>query len=656
MSDLALPDAGSESGLLTAAEQRSLGARLTVSLVTAGALVIAGVIQILRPDQHDVAELVAGGAAALVAWPTLTAAWRSLRKPDLHGIMDQLIAMAVLASWAVGDLVTAALLPLVMMIGHILEERSLLGSQEAVRALSRLTLTQARKLSPDGRVTEVAAQSLTPGDRIEVRAGDIIPADGVVLQGLSSIDTASITGESTPIEVEPGSEVLNGSINAEGLLVVEITKVGSQTTLGRVVALLQDAERAKPPVTRLLERYSQSYIVLVLLLAAGAWFATNQSAIMLTVLVASCPCALVLATPAASIAAISVASRHGILVKGSAFLEGLATVDSVAFDKTGTITAGKLRLADARPERGVTREALVTLAAELGAVSNHPVSRALAQAAGETRLLLTEVKETHGLGVVAKDGDDTVALGRAALFESLGVKASAPPAFEGPIAGVSRGKRFLGWVMLADEPRPEAEAALQALARLGLQRQMLITGDRWPAARHVAEALNIPVVHAELLPAQKMETILEEIRAGHRPLVVGDGINDALALKAGAVGIAMGAQGTDVALASADLVLMGNDLRRLATCVRLSRRCRTTIYVNLAISVIWTVAMVAAAAAGLLGAHGAVVAAILQDVSSVVVVVNAGRLLKFQEVLTPIGAHAPHDPHDQERAPHAAAS
>ncbi len=633
--EVAEPLAG-DDGLLSAAEQRSLSVRLTVSLIAGGCLVVAGIVRLWKPDQAEVAELVAGVAAALVAGPTMTAAWRSLRQPDLHGILDQLIAIAVLAAWASGDLVTAALLPLVMTVGHILEERSLLGSQEAVRALGRLTHTRARRVLPNASVEEVAAAALQPGDRIEVRAGDVIPADGVILEGHSSIDMASITGESIPLEVSPGAEVLNGAINADGLLIVRITKVGDQTTLGRVVALLQDAERVKPPVTRLLERYAQSYILLVLLLAAGAWFYTNQTAVMLTVLVASCPCALVLATPATSIAGISVASRHGVLVKSAAFLEGLATVDSLALDKTGTVTLGHLRLAGARPEPGIDRGSLVDLASALGAVSNHPVSRALAEAAAGLALgELTEVRETHGLGVTARLEGQVVALGRQALFDELKVKTSEPPSHEGPIAGVCRDGVFLGWVMLSDVVRPEAREALAALERLGLRRCMLITGDRWPAARAVAEQLGITVVHAELLPAQKLERIVEETQAGHRPLVVGDGINDALALKAGAVGIAMGGRGTDVALASADLVLMVDDLRRLATCIRLSRRCRRTIYLNFGISLVWTVGMVICAAMGLLGPHGAVLAAVLQDLSSVIVVVNAGRLLKFQETLPP---------------------
>ena len=473
----------SDEILLSSSEQLSLGVRLTLSLIAAGCLVVAAIVRFVRPEQQDVAEMVAGAAAVLVAVPALTAAWRSLRHPNLHGIMDQLIALALLAAWAAGDLVIAALLPLVMTLGHILEERSLLGSQEAIRALSRLTQTKARRLLSGGDVEEISAQALRVGDRIELRAGDLIPADGVIETGLSSVDTASITGESVPIEVQPGSEIYNGSINLDGHLVVKITRVGAQTTLGRVVALLRDAEQAKPPVTRLLERYSERYLILVLLLAAGTWFVTGTTAAMLTVLVASCPAALVLAAPATSVAAISVASRHGILVKGAAFLETLATVDAVAFDKTGTMTVGQLHLIDARPESAVGKQRLIELAANLGAASNHPVSRALALRVGDgNRLALEDIKETRGLGVTARDGHDIVAMGRPSLFEQMGIPISSPPNHDGPIAGVSRGGKFLGWLLLADEPRPEAKEAVADLRNLGLQRQILITGDRWPAA------------------------------------------------------------------------------------------------------------------------------------------------------------------------------
>jgi len=621
-------------GLLSRSEQISLGLRLTLSLAAGGCLVLSAALQFLAPSQHDVAQLVAGVAALLVAVPALSAAWQSLRYPDLHGITDQLVALALIAAWVAGDLMTAALLPLVMTIGHILEERSLLGSQEAIRALSRLTQTRARRLLPGGEVEEVATPDLRGGDLIELRAGDVIPADGYVQTGIASVDTASITGESVPIEVLAGTEVFSGSVNVDGHLVVKVTRVGGESTLGRVITLLQEAENAKPPVSRLLELYAERYMVLVLLLAAGIWFMTGSTMAALAVLVASCPCALVLAAPATAICAIAVASRHGILVKGAAFLENLATVDAVVFDKTGTVTVGQLRIVDARPEPGVDRVEFTTLAGHLATASNHPVSRALAMLARNAKpLVLDDVKETRGLGVVGRLGQDAVGLGRVELFDELGVEHSEPPNHDGPIAGLSLGSRFLGWILLADEPRPEAREAIADLRELGLQRQSLLTGDRVAVAHRIAEILGLKSVRAEALPAQKMAYVLDEISTGYRPLVVGDGINDSLALKVGAVGIAMGAQGSDVALASADLVLMTNDLRRLGTCIRLSRRCRRTIHTNVAVGLGWTVVIVVCAATGVLGASGALVAALLHNFSTLAVMANAGRLLKFQEPL-----------------------
>lgn len=628
------PDA--PGALLSRSEKWFFGLRLTAALVAAVLLVISVGLRFLSPIFHDISQLVAGVAAALVAVPALSAAWYSLKHPDLHGITDQLIALALIAAWASGDMVTAALLPLVMTVGHILEERSLLGSQEAIRALSRLTRVKARRIDGKGQIEEVSADHLRVADLIEVRPGDAIPVDGNVETGVSNIDTASITGESVPVEVRPGDEVLGGSVNVDGLITVRVIRVGEEATLGRVVALLQEAEAAKPPITRLLERYAGAYMALVLLLAAGAWLVTGSTAAMLAVLVASCPCALVLAAPATSIAAIAVASRHGILVKGAAFLESLATVNSVVFDKTGTVTAGQLSIAEVRPEPGVEERLVRQLASTLGAASSHPVSRAMVSLEGEPLSCdMAEVRERKGLGVVCRVDGQLTALGRSALFEELGIPTSAIPDHDGPIAGVARGDRFLGWILLADRIRPEAMDAVQDLQQLGLERQLLVTGDRHPVAMRIAGLLGIPEVRAQAMPAKKMEYVLSEVKSGYRPLVVGDGINDALALKAGAVGVAMGAQGTDVALASADLVLMSSDLRRLGTSIRLSRRCRRTIYANVAIGLGWTVVIVGVAVTGVLGASGPVVAALLHNFSTLLVMGNAGRLLKFQEIQRP---------------------
>ncbi|HVW72138.1 MAG TPA: cation-translocating P-type ATPase [Rhizomicrobium sp.] len=626
-----------EPVLLTGSEQKALAWQLSLSLAAAGALILSMGWEWLYPDQKDVAQLIAGFAAVLVGVPALQTAWRSLKYPDLHGITDQLIALAFIAAWASGDLITATLLPLIMMVGHILEERSLLGSQEAIRALSTLTESTARRLAENGQVEEVSANALRVGDILEIRAGDRIPADGQVLSGSSSVDTSSITGESVPMEVGAGSEVFSGSMNLDGLLNLRVSRVGGETTLGRVIALMQNAENIKPAVTRLLERYAGGYMAFVLLLTTCLWFLTGSTIGALAVLVASCPCALVLAAPATSIAAIAVASRHGILVKGSAFLEQLANVDAIVFDKTGTLTLGELRLVATAPAMGISGPSLVRLAGSLGAASSHPVSRAVGLAVAEAdRLAIVDPKETRGLGIVGQLGGETVALGRAALFEGLGIKFTPPPADHmGPVAGVSKGGVFWGWVLLADQIRPEAEGAVEELRALGLEHQLMVTGDRRAEAERVAKSLRISHVKPEALPDEKMEFVLGEARHGYRTMVVGDGINDALALKVGAVGVAMGARGTDVALASADLVLMTNDLRRLGTCVRLSRRCRRTILVNVGVGLGWTVVVVGVAAAGIFGASGPLVAAVLHNAGTLAVMANAGRLLRFQDKATP---------------------
>jgi heavy metal translocating P-type ATPase len=508
-----------------------------------------------------------------------------------------------------------------------------IGSQEAIQALGRLTRSHARLIDADGSVREVDNSTLVAGDQVEVRAGDRVPADGLVVSGQASLDTAPITGESVPLEARVGVEVFGGAINLDGLLRIEVTRIGNESTLGKVIALMQSAERSKPPITRLLERYAGSYMVLVLLIAAVTWFITNNAQAMLAVLVAACPCALVLSAPATAIAGIAVAARHGILIRSSAFLEELADLTSLVVDKTGTLTFGTLRLESVQAV-GAERQDLRALAASLGSASSHPVSRALANLVGKEQLLpLTDIRERQGLGVIAFTEQGEAALGRPELFEQLAISTSAVPNHDGPIAGLALDGVFLAWLLLADSLKPEAGFALAELRALGMGRQLLLTGDRKTVADSLALEVGIADVESQALPADKLARVRDEIAGGFRPMVVGDGINDSLALKAGVVGVAMGAGGADIALASADIVLIGSDLRRLGTCVRLSRQCRRTLQVNVIIGLGWTLAIVALAAFGLLGAAGAMVAAILHNLSTLLVLGNAGRLLRFQEPL-----------------------
>jgi len=620
-------------GLLSSAEQRRAARQLTLAMLALGLLGLGLLWRWMLPQQIGVSQLLLGFASLLVAVPVMRSAWYSLRYPSLHGITDQLIALAMLGAWATGDLLTAALLPIIMIFGHVLEERSVIGSQEAIHALGQLTRSHARKLQADGSIIEVDNSALSAGDIVEVRAGDRVPADGQVLFGQASLDTSSITGESVPVDAEVGTLVFGGAINLDGVLRIEVTRTGDESTLGKVIALMQNAERSKPPITRLLERYAGSYMVLVLLLAAMTWFVTNDAQAMLAVLVAACPCALVLSAPATAIAGVAVAARHGILIRSSAFLEELADLTSLVVDKTGTLTYGTLRLqsidsleADAAQVRA--------LAASLGAASSHPVSRALSVLVTQQAYWpLSDIHERQGLGVVAVTEKGEAVLGRPELFAQLGVSTTAVPDHDGPIAGLALNGKFLAWLLLADSVKPEARFALSQLRELGLGRQLLLTGDRQSVARTLAQEVGLSDVQAQALPQDKLNRVLREIDHGFRPMVVGDGINDSLALKAGVVGVAMGAGGADIALASADIVLIGSDLRRLATCVRLSRRCRRTLQVNVIIGLGWTLAIVVFAAFGWLGAAGAMIAALLHNLSTLLVLGNAGRLLRFQEPL-----------------------
>lgn len=621
-----------DGNLQTPAEQRRMQRQLTLTMVTIGLLLLSLLWKAIAPDQPGISDILAGVAWLLVAIPVFRAAWHSLLHPDLHGVTDLLVVLAMLGAWALGDLMTAALLPVIMIFGHILEERSVMGTRQAIAGLSKLTHSQARRVRADGSLELLDSQHLRPGEVVEVRAGDRIPADGRILSGNASLDVAHITGESIPVEASEGMTVFGGTINLNGLLRVEVTHIGEASTLGKVIALMKDAEQAKPPITRMLEHYAGHYLILVLLIAATTWFLTYNSQAMLAVLVAACPCALVLSAPATAMAGIAVAARHGILIRNAAFLEELADVDALIIDKTGTLTQGKLHFVDVRQTSDMPRERVVRLAAALGATSNHPVSRALAESTEtQSDLALTNVEEIQGLGVVATTDDGLALLGRRALFERHHIAVPPQPEHDGPVVGLAQNNVFLGWFLLDDTLRAEAPEVVTALKSLGIGKQQLLTGDRLAVAERVAQEVGIDELAAEALPAEKLRQVQSVVNEGWRPMVVGDGINDALALKAGAVGIAMGGNGADIALASADVVLTGSDLRRLPCAIRLSRKCRATLQVNVFIGLGWTILIVAAAAMGWLGAAGALIAAILHNLSTLLVLLNTGRLLQFDE-------------------------
>ncbi|AIO32109.1 cadmium-translocating P-type ATPase [Burkholderia cenocepacia] len=620
---------------LSTDERRTITRQIALALLAGGLLVLSFAWRTLSAGGETLAQMLAALASLIVAGPVFASAWHSLRAPSLHGVTDRLIALAMLAAWAIGDMTTAALLPIVMTFGHALEERSVLGSQEAIRALGRLTAGRVRRIGTDGSIAEVAYDALRAGDRIEVVAGARIPVDGIVYAGASSVDNGPITGESVPLDVDEGSAVYGGALNLDGVLRIEVTHTGEDSTLGKIIALMQHAEQAKPPVTQVLERHMGAYLALVLLIAAIVWFTSANASAMLAVIVAACPCALVLAAPSTAIAGIAVGARHGILFRNAAFLDKIAEVDSLVIDKTGTLTRGELQIRQVWLQPGVDGARARVLAARLGESSAHPASRALVRDAIASGLAgaaiepFERTRELRGLGVVAETPDGTAVLGRPALLAEHADALPPPPDdFDGPLVGLVLDGRLLVWFGFADTLRPDAHAALAELRALGLARQTLLTGDLERVARKVAAETGIDTVIAQALPHDKLDYVMREICAGLHPLVVGDGLNDVLAIKAGSTSIAMGEHGVDIAVASADVVLLGDDLRRIPTCIRLGRRCRRTATINAAIGLAWTLAVIALAATGVLGA---VWAAILHNVGTFIVIANAGRLLRIDE-------------------------
>ncbi|WP_321844869.1 heavy metal translocating P-type ATPase [Paraburkholderia bannensis] len=629
-----VPDLDALPGVALAPEERAaISRRIVLALAAAGLLLLSLGCRYFTAQGAQVADVLAGLASLLVAGPVFAGAWHSLRHPSLHGVTDRLIALAMLAAWATGDMATAALLPVVMTFGHALEERSVLGSQEAIRALTKLAATRAMRVRPDGGVEDVAIEALARGDLLEVAPGARIPTDGIVRGGRSAVDNSPITGESLPLEVAAGDALYGGAMNIEGALRVEVTEVGEHSTLGKIVELLAHAERAKPPITEALERYMGGYLALVLLGAALVWFVSENASAMLAVIVAACPCALVLAAPATAIAGIAVGARHGLLLRNAAFLDRVADLDSLVIDKTGTLTHGELRVVDVALQPGVDVAGALALAARLARGSAHPVSRALLAYARERGHAPVAndaddaIREWRGLGVTTPTSEGLAVLGRDALLRKYVNELALPELrYAGSVAGVALDGRLLAWFVFADALRPEASEAMAELRELGVVHQTLLSGDREAVAQEVAAQVGIEHVIADALPQDKLEFVKQQLALGRHPLVVGDGVNDVLAIKAGATSIAIGGRGVDIAVAAADVVLLGDDLRRIPACIKLGRRCRRTAALNAMIGVAWTAAVIAVAALGLVSA---VWIAVLHNIGTFIVLANAGRLLRI---------------------------
>lgn len=623
---------------------------LLIATLMGGLLVLNSFLAQWIFDDTRYSDIFALLGAILLGAPLVIHSLKHLMHGHLH--MDELVAMAIVAAIAIGQYKEAGVIAFFMIIATLIETRTALGARASIESLIRLTPTRAHRVRPDGGEEEVEAKLLQPGDIIRVRPGDNIAADGVVITGQSTVNQANITGESLPVDKVEGDEVFNGTNNITGSLDVRVTKAGAETTLGRVQQLILAAEGTRIPLMRLIDQYAAWYTPTILMLAGIVLFFKQDMDGMnraITMLVVSCPCALLLATPTAMVAALSCAARLGILVKNVVTLEGARNLTAVMFDKTGTLTTGELSVTQMKPGPGVDGSDLLRTAASADQLSKHPNARALVSVAARARLGLVkpdQFEEVSGRGVSAVLNGQEVLVGRLTWLRERGVDLSLleDPDYREPegvsVLYVSRGGRLIGWIGLEDRTRPEAREAIDELRELGVRSLTMVTGDKWSVARRVAAEMGATDVQAEVLPAQKLELVDTLKRKGHRVAVIGDGVNDAPALAAGDLSIAMGAAGSDVAINSASVALMNNDLRRLPFLIKLSRATTRVIWQNLIFGIVYILVLLVN---GALGFISPMAAAAFHMVASAIVIFNSARLVRFGEHLTatPVVASRP---------------
>jgi len=581
-------------------------------------------------------------AIALTIGTPAARAWRSLRARVLD--INILMVVAVAGALVLGEWFEAAAVVALFAVAQWLEGRSMDRARHAIRALMSLAPDVA-VVRRDGIELAVPVAEVGAGDHVIVRPGERVPVDGVVVAGESAIDEAPVTGESWPAEKAPGAAVFAGSVNGTGALDVRATRPAGDSTLARIIRLVEQAQRQRAPVQAFVDRFARVYtpavVVLALLVAVvpAVFFAGDASVWSyraIALLVVACPCALVISTPVSIVSGLTAAARAGVLIKGGAHLERLADVRCVAFDKTGTLTEGRLKVTDVLAVEGVPVDGVLGIAAALESRSEHPIGRAIverARMAGVAFEPSDTFRALPGLGAEATVAEAHALVGSHRLFEE---RALCTPALHTRIGEIeNRGANLvvvghagapLGVIGFTDEVRPGGRDSIAALRAEGIGHVVLLTGDSRAHAEAVADGVGLDAAHAGLMPADKVR-LVESLRREHGPVaMVGDGVNDAPALAAADVGIAMGAAGTDVALETADVALMGDDLSRLAFAVRLARATLSNIRVNVAIALGLKLAFVVLAASGL----ATLWLAILADTgASLLVTANGLRLLRL---------------------------
>lgn len=523
------------------------------------------------------------------------AVWRIIHNPGISKISSALlITIAMFAAIAIGDLFAAGEVAFIMAIGAILEEMTTNRAKKGLKKLISLAPTQGRRLKDD-KEEMIPSAEIRQGDVLRILPGETIPVDGKILTGETSVDQSIITGESLPVDKTVGDEVFCGTINRFGSIDITATKVGEDSSLQKLIRMVQDAENKQAPMQRIADKVASWLVPVALLIAIGAYIGTGNIVTAVTVLVVFCPCALVLATPTAIMAAIGQATKHGVIIKSGEALEKMGKVDTIAFDKTGTLTYGRLDVSDILPfDKNLDEMSLLALTASAEVKSEHPLGKAIVSCANEKGLPLTEssaFKMITGKGIYAKITGKKLFCGNEKFLKENGVAIDntvQTVLMKLRIQGkasilVASGTKCIGVIALSDVLRPEAKDMVSRLSSMHT-RTVLLTGDNKKTANYFAEQVGISEVRAELLPEEKVQNIEELQRENHKVCMIGDGVNDAPALKTAEVSVAMGNMGSDIAIDAADIALMSDDISKIPYLKRLSNATVSTIKFSITLS------------------------------------------------------------------------